>query len=119
MLIAAKPKVDPAHVQRIKEKELENAEQQLSFYEGEIDRLQKKIEDLSGVDKIFDLEQKVQENKDRIRELNKIYHDLLKVQKDNGDLLMRLENGNGQETKVKAVLVEMKVWRDKIHRVER
>jgi cell fate (sporulation/competence/biofilm development) regulator YlbF (YheA/YmcA/DUF963 family) len=62
MMNMGKKHVDPEHLNRIKEKEIENAEQQKAFYDAEIDRLEKRIDELSGVEKVLDLEEKVRDD---------------------------------------------------------
>jgi len=92
---------------------LKNSEQQVSFYEAEIERLRNRIDELSGVDKLIDLEERVRENKERIGELKKITKDLEKVKKENGDTLERLTNGDEFQNKIKSLIFEIKIWKDK------
>lgn len=113
MLVTHKRKVDPEHLSWIKDQELKNSEQQVSFYEAEIERLRNRIDELSGVDKLIDLEERVRENKERIGELKKITKDLEKVKKENGDTLERLTNGDEFQNKIKSLIFEIKIWKDK------
>ena len=106
-------------MKRVREKELQNSEQQKAFYEAEIDRLNKRIEDMSGVEKVLQLEEEVGENNDRISELRKIYKDLEKVKKENGETLERLTSGDVYANKMKQFIVELKIWKDKQDRLER
>lgn len=92
---------------------MKNSEQQVSFYEAEIERLRNRIDELSGVDKLIDLEERVRENKERIGELKKITKDLEKVKKENGDTLERLTNGDEFQNKIKSLIFEIKIWKDK------
>lgn len=85
----------------------------MSFYEAEIERLRNRIDELSGVDKLIDLEERVRENKERIGELKKITKDLEKVKKENGDTLERLTNGDEFQNKIKSLIFEIKIWKDK------
>lgn len=49
--------------------EMQNAEQQLKFYEEEVTRLENKIEELQGVDKLISKEEELRENKEEINKL--------------------------------------------------
>lgn len=49
--------------------EMQNAEQQLKFYEEEVARLENKIEELQGVDKLISKEEELRENKEEINKL--------------------------------------------------
>lgn len=51
---------------RVRDQEIYNSEQQLKFYEEEIVRLETKIEELSGVDKLISKEEQLRENKEAI-----------------------------------------------------
>lgn len=65
MLAATKKKkvFDPNHMGLVKDKELENAQNQLAAYEKEIEGLQIKIEEISQVDKMLEKEQLLKDNK--------------------------------------------------------
>jgi len=81
--------------------------------------LEARIEDMSGVEKVLELEDKVKENKVRISELKKINKDLEKVKKENGETLERLTSGDVYASKMKSIIVEMKIWKDKQDRLDR
>lgn len=49
--------------------EMQNAEQQLKFYEEEVTRLENKIEELQGVDKLISKEEELRDNKEEINKL--------------------------------------------------
>ena len=68
---------------------------------------------MSGVEKVLSLEEEVRENKERIGELKKIYKDLEKVKKENGETLERLTSGDIYAKKMKQYIVDLKIWRDK------
>lgn len=114
-----KKHVDPEHLARIKDKEIENAEQQKAFYEAEIDRLERRIDELSGVEKVLELEELVTEDKARILELRKVLKDLEKVKKENGETLERLTEGDVYANKMKGIITEIKIWKDKQDRLDR
>ena len=58
-----KKEEDIPHRIAVKDKELENAKFQLQGYEKEIETLQKRIDDISQVDKMLDSEQLLKEYK--------------------------------------------------------
>lgn len=119
MMNVGKKHVDPEHLARIKDKEIENAEQQKAFYEAEIDRLERRIDELSGVEKVLELEELVTEDKARILELRKVLKDLEKVKKENGETLERLTEGDVYANKMKGIITEIKIWKDKQDRLDR
>lgn len=73
-----KQDVDIPHRIAVKDKELENAQNQLDSYTKEIDNLQKRIDDVSQVDKMLDSEIALKENKAACNELRKQIKDLEK-----------------------------------------
>lgn len=71
ILLSTKKPADPAKISKVKDMEMQNAEQQLKFYEEEVTRLENKIEELQGVDKLISKEEELRENKE---EINKLWH---------------------------------------------
>jgi hypothetical protein len=65
MLAASKKKkvFDPNHMGLVKDKEIENSQNQLAAYEREIEALQAKIDEISQVDKMLEREQMLKDNK--------------------------------------------------------
>lgn len=90
----------------------------MEFYEAEVQRLQKRIEDLSGVSKILDLEQQLKESVERRNELQRTQIELKKVSKGNGETLERLESGDAFSNQTKALITEIRIWKDKQDRLE-
>ena len=74
---------------------------------------------MSGVEKVLQLEDQVKENKARVGELKRVYKDLEKVKKENGETLERLTSGDVYANKMKSIIVELKIWKDKQDRLER
>ena len=65
MLAATKKKkaFDPAHMGLVRDKELENSQNQIAAYQREIESLQARIEEISQVDKMLEKEQLLKDNK--------------------------------------------------------
>lgn len=61
----------------------------------------------------------MRENAGRISELKKINKDLEKVKKENGETLERLTSGDAYSNKMKGIMVELKIWKDKQDRLDR
>ena len=59
IMLSNKKAKDPTHVSRVKDRELENALQQKEFYEEEIARLTNRIDELTGVDKLLSMEDRL------------------------------------------------------------
>ncbi len=55
----------------MKEKELKNAQTQVELYKRELNQLQAKVDDLSGVDRLMQLENKLREGIQEKAELEK------------------------------------------------
>ena len=73
---------DVSHQIQVRQKELENAQKQIDSYNTEIDGLKSKIEQLSGVDKLMLLEQKLKESEDEKKGLTKKVKELEKQHKN-------------------------------------
>jgi hypothetical protein len=120
-MLAAKKKtnVDVAHKGRVKDKEIENAQKQIESYKNEIDSLNLRIDEMSQVDIMMEREEAVKENKATILELKKTIHELEKQSKDKGNQLERLTEGDDYNYKIRNLIDEMRMWKEKIrHREE-
>ena len=110
---------DIPHKIAVKDKELENAQFQLQGYEKEIESLQKKIDDISQVDKMLDSEQLCKQYKAECIELRKQIKDLEKLSKDKGKELEKLTEGDDYNYKIRNMIDEVRMWKEKIrHRQE-
>ncbi len=74
---------------------------------------------MSGVEKVLELEEKQRDNTQRISELKKVLKDLEKVKKENGETLERLTSGDVYANKMKSIITEIKIWKDKQDRLDR
>lgn len=114
-----KPNVDINHRIAVKDKEIENAEKQIEGYKKEIDALNIKIDEMSQVDAMLDKEQGVKDHKAAISELRKLIKDLEKQSKDKGKELEKLTEGNDYNYKIRNMIDEIRMWKEKIrHRQE-
>lgn len=120
-MLAARQKkdFDIPHRIRVKEKELENADQQLQAYKREIESLKLRIDEISQVDKMLDMEQDLKDNKQACLDLKKQIKDLEKMSKDKGKALERLTDGDDYNYKIRNMIDEIRMWKEKIkHREE-
>lgn len=120
MLAARRKKdFDIPHRIRVKEKEIENAENQLESYKKEIESLRMRVDEVSQVDKMLDMEQDLKDNKQVCLELKKQIKDLEKMSKDKGKALERLTDGDDYNYKIRNMIDEIRMWKEKIrHRQE-
>lgn len=120
-MLAAKKKtnVDIAHKNRVKDREIENSQKQIESYKKEIDSLNLRVDELSQVDTMIDRESQVKENKQSILDLKKVIHELEKQSKDKGKELERLTEGDDYNYKIRNLIDEIRMWKEKIrHREE-
>lgn len=106
-----KQQFDTPHMLRVKEKEIENCEQQYESYQREIKTLEYKIEEVSQVGKMMEMEQE-------IREHNQVISDLKKVIKDKELILENLAKSDDPSYKIKNMINEIRMWKEKIQKRE-
>lgn len=112
-ILAARNKtnVDVQHRARVKDKELENAQQQLDSYKAEIASLKAKIDEISQVGKMIDTEQEIREN-------NQVISDLKKMIRDKEQILTNLEKSDDPSYKISNMINEIRMWKEKIQKKE-
>lgn len=114
-----KKEIDLPHRIRVKDRELENSEQQLQAYKKEIEALRNKVDELNQVDKMLDMEQEVKDNRANCSDLKKQIKELEKMSKDKGKALERLTEGDDYNYKIRNMIDEIRMWKEKIrHRQE-
>jgi DNA repair exonuclease SbcCD ATPase subunit len=121
MLAARKKKkvVDIPHQVQVMDKEIENAEQQLHAYQKEVESLKARCDEGSQVDKMLDTEQSLKDNKQICNDLRKQIKELEKMSKDKGKALERLTEGDDYNYKIRSLIDEIRMWKEKIrHRQE-
>ena len=120
-MLAARKKtvVDVGHRNIVLDKEMNNAEKQIEAYKKEINSLNVKIDEISQVDTMLDREQGLKENKAEIIELKKTIKVLEKQSKDIGKELLKLTEGDDYNYKIRNLIDEIRMWKEKIrHRQE-
>lgn len=120
-MLAARKKtvVDVGHRNIVLDKEMDNAEKQIEAYKKEINSLNVKIDEISQVDTMLDREQGLKENKAEIIELKKTIKVLEKQSKDIGKELLKLTEGDDYNYKIRNLIDEIRMWKEKIrHRQE-
>lgn len=115
-MLAARKKtvVDVGHRNIVLDKEMENAEKQIEAYKKEINSLNVKIDEISQVDTMLDREQGLKENKSEITELKKTIKVLEKQSKDIGKELLKLTEGDDYNYKIRNLIDEIRMWKEKI-----
>eukprot|EP00344_Euplotes_crassus_P010846 CAMPEP_0197005254 /NCGR_PEP_ID=MMETSP1380-20130617/28662_1 /TAXON_ID=5936 /ORGANISM="Euplotes crassus, Strain CT5" /LENGTH=418 /DNA_ID=CAMNT_0042424331 /DNA_START=109 /DNA_END=1366 /DNA_ORIENTATION=+ len=98
---------DTAHMIRVKDKEIDNAQNQIESYQVEIHKLQTKIDEISQVGKMIEIEQEVREHKSIVSELKKEI-------KDKELLLKNLAKSDDPSYKIKNMINEIRMWKEKI-----
>ena len=106
-----KQPINVAHQMKVKEKEIENAEQQYGAYQREIKSLQAKIEEISQVGKMLEMEQETREHKQAIS-------DLKKAVKDKELILENLAKTDDPSYKISNMINEIRMWKEKIQNRE-
>lgn len=81
--------------------------------EEEIDRLERRIEELTGVDKLMSSEDKLRDLKEEISLLKHEYLDMQKAKKENGEQLDWFTNNDVFGPWIKSAIHDLKFWRDK------
>jgi len=102
---------DTAHMMLVKEKEIENAENQLESYKREIQTLGFKVDETSQVGKMIEIEQETKEHKLVISELKKAI-------RDKELNLEHLSKSDDPSYKVSSMNNEIRMWKEKIQRRE-
>lgn len=110
MLVSKKKQeIDIPHRVLVKDKEIENAKQQIENYKKEIQNDQ-----LPQVEDIFDCEKRVKENALIISDLKKQIYDIEKMTKDKGKELEKLTDGEAYSYQISNLINEVRMWREKI-----
>ena len=88
------------------------------MYKRELNQLQAKVDDLSGVDRLLQLENKLREGLQEKSELEKKVKELEKQHKDQGTALEKMSNEEEFQAKMKILVDELRVWKEKVKRIE-
>lgn len=110
--------VDIGHQVRVRDRELKNAEQQIELYQREVESQRAKLESLQGVEKLLTAEAKLKESKEKIAVLDKEIYFIEKQNKDTGDIIERYADGEGYMNKMKNLIEEIRVWKDRVRGLE-
>lgn len=76
------------------------------------------MDDLSGVDRLLQLESKLREGLVEKQELEKKVKDLEKQHKDQGKALERMANDEEFQMRMKCLVDELRIWKEKVKRLE-
>ncbi len=97
---------------------MKNAQTQVELYKRELGQLQAKVDDLSGVDRLLQLENKLREGLAEKSELEKKVKDLERQHKDQGKALEKMSNEEEFQAKMKILVDELRVWKEKVKKIE-
>lgn len=118
MLGKHKVVVNADHEALIKERKSKNTEKQLTAYKKEVEQLNAKIDRLSGVDQMLQQEQSAVDSKEYQLELQKKIKDLEKINKDQGDALEKITEGDEFQYQIKNLIDEIRMWKEKSKKIE-
>lgn len=90
----------------------------MELYKRELNQLQAKVDDLSGVDRLMQLENKLREGLQEKSELEKKVKELERQHKDQGKALEKMSNEEEFQAKMKILVDELRVWKEKVKRIE-
>ncbi len=97
---------------------MKNAQTQVELYKRELGQLQAKVDDLSGVDRLLQLENKLREGLAEKSELEKKVKELERQHKDQGKALEKMSNEEEFQAKMKILVDELRVWKEKVKKIE-
>ena len=97
---------------------MKNAQTQVELYKRELGQLQAKVDDLSGVDRLLQLEYKLREGLAEKSELEKKVKELERQHKDQGKALEKMSNEEEFQAKMKILVDELRVWKEKVKKIE-
>lgn len=100
------------------DKEIENAQKQLESYKKEIIRLTTKVEQLSEVNKVIDLEDEIKAKTAIKSNLKKEIKQLERNIHDQGKELEKLANTDDHHTTLNALTEKLRVWKEKNSKLE-
>jgi chromosome segregation ATPase len=98
------------------DKEIENAQKQLESYKKEILRLTHKVEQLSQVNKVMDLEEEIKAKAEMKNNLKKEIKQLERNIHDQGKELEKLANSDDHHTVLNALTEKLRVWKEKVRK---
>jgi hypothetical protein len=80
--------------------------------------LQAKVDDLSGVDRLLQLENKLRDGLAEKADLEKKVKELERQHKDQGKALEKMSNEEEFQAKMKILVDELRVWKEKVKKIE-
>lgn len=100
------------------DKEIENAQKQLESYKKEILRLTSKVEELSQVNKVIDLEEEIKLKTEIKGGLKKEIKQLERNIHDQGKELEKLANADDHHVVLNSLTEKLRVWKEKSNKLE-
>lgn len=76
------------------------------------------MDDLSGVDRLLQLENRLREGQQEKADLEKKVKELEKQHKEQGKALERMANEEEFQAKMKCLVDELRIWKEKVKRLE-
>jgi seryl-tRNA synthetase len=90
----------------------------VELYKRELGQLQAKVDDLSGVDRLLQLENKLRDGLAEKADLEKKVKELERQHKDQGKALEKMSNEEEFQAKMKILVDELRVWKEKVKKIE-
>lgn len=90
----------------------------MELYKRELGQLQAKVDDLSGVDRLLQLENKLRDGLAEKADLEKKVKELERQHKDQGKALEKMSNEEEFQAKMKILVDELRVWKEKVKKIE-
>jgi seryl-tRNA synthetase len=90
----------------------------VDLYKRELGQLQAKVDDLSGVDRLLQLENKLRDGLAEKADLEKKVKELERQHKDQGKALEKMSNEEEFQAKMKILVDELRVWKEKVKKIE-
>lgn len=100
------------------DKEIENAQKQLENYKKEILRLTSKVDELSQVNKVIDLEEEIKLKTEIKSGLKKEIKQLERNIHDQGKELEKLANADDHHVVLNSLTEKLRVWKEKSNKLE-
>ena len=97
----------------VKDRELNNAQQQLEAYQQEYLKLESRLNAVGGHQIVLQMEQDVREDEIEIDKLDKRIRAIEKVSADQGNELERANKDDDPSTHVRGLMEEVRVWKEK------
>lgn len=106
------------HLIKVRDKEITNSEKQIRNNQVEIEKLQARYDELAAADSIQKLELQLRNALDQRKNLEKTIKDLEIENIENGKTLDKVTNGQEYQSKIKSLMEDLRMWKDKNQKLD-